>query len=179
MCWAKIGSHPVQLWSVTMIAVRKARTADIPVLVTLEREFDREERKIVLKENQKLKPYLRTLRSSRSLSEQMKKWMASRNSLVLIAEADSRPCGYLVSWTGTNTGIFRPKRYGFIAIMFVRPQHRAQGISSSMMSEALAWFKKRNVTHVGLTVLSDNKHARRIYKKWGFGDFSAVMWRWN
>jgi len=170
---------PSKSGSVTMITVRKARAADIPVLVTLEREFDRDERKIVLKENQKLQPYLRTFRNSRSLSEQMKKWIASRSSLVLIAEAHSRPCGYLVAWTGTNRGIFRPKRYGFIAIMFVRPQHRAQGISSSMMREALAWFKKRNVTRVGLTVLSDNKHARRIYEKWGFGDFSSVMWKWN
>jgi GNAT superfamily N-acetyltransferase len=84
-----------------------------------------------------------------------------------------------VAWTGTNSGIFRPKRYGFIAIMFVRPQHRAQGISSLMASKALAWFKKRDVALIGLTVLSDNKHARRIYKKWGFGDFSAVMWKWN
>jgi ribosomal protein S18 acetylase RimI-like enzyme len=173
------GLKSVQVLERTMIAIRKARAADLPDLVTLEREFDREERKIVLKENEKLRPYLRALRSTRSLSEQMRKWIASRNSLVLIAEADSRQCGYLVAWTGRNKGIFRPKMYGFIAIMFVRPEHRGEGIGSSMMGETLAWFKKRNVTHVGLTVLSDNKHARRIYERWGFGDFSSVMWKWN
>jgi ribosomal protein S18 acetylase RimI-like enzyme len=162
-----------------MTAIRKARTADIPVLVNLERQFDRDERNIVLKENKKLHPYLKSLRSSRLLSEQMKKWIASRKSLVLIAETDSRPSGYLVAWTGTNTGMFRPKRYGFIGIIFVKPQHRAAGISSLMMREALSWFAKRNVRHVGLAVLSDNKHARRVYQKWGFGDFSTVMWKWN
>lgn len=87
-----------------MFAVRKARAANIPVLVALEREFDRDERKIVLTENRRLRPYLRALRSSRSLSEQMKKWITSRNALVLIAVTDSKPCGYMVVWTGTNSG---------------------------------------------------------------------------
>lgn len=176
-----VGKAPpfIAFWSVTMIAIRKARAADIPVLVNLEREFDRDERRIVLRENQKLLPYLRSLRSRHSLSAQIEKWVAARNCLVLIAESGSNPCGYLVAWTGTNKGIFRPKRYGHIAIMFVRAQHRGHGISSLMLKESLAWFNKRNVKHVGLTVLSDNKHARRIYEKWGFGDFSSVMWKWN
>src|SRR6185369_404765 len=109
----------------------------------------------------------------------MSKWIRLRNSLVLIAGVDSARCGYLVAWTGRNRGIFHTKRYGFIAIMFVRPQYRGQGISSLMMKIALRWFEERNVAYVGLIVLADNKKARRIYQKWGFGDFSSVMWKWG
>ena len=37
-------------------SVRQARVADVPLLVRLEREFDRDERQLTLKETPRLKP---------------------------------------------------------------------------------------------------------------------------
>jgi hypothetical protein len=37
--------------------------------------------------------------------------------------------------------------------------------------------RRRKIEYVCLTVMSDNKHARRIYEKWGSGEFSAAMWK--
>jgi GNAT superfamily N-acetyltransferase len=160
-----------------MITTRVARLLDVPLLVALERQFDRDEHQLVLRENPQLKPYLRT-RLSASLSAQwMRRWVRSRSALVLIAEADSVPCGFSVAWTGTSSTIFRPKRYGFIGIMFVQRQYRGRRISSLMMKQAFAWFAKQNVKYVSLTVIKDNKHARRIYEKWGFRDFVITMWK--
>ena len=110
-------------------------------------------------------------------SQRMRKWIASTNCIVFIAEADSIPCGFTVAWIGTSPEIFRPKRYGFIGIMFVRREYRGRGVSSLMIKETLAWFAKRKVKHVGLTVVKQNRHARRVYQKWGFADFVVNMWK--
>ena len=160
-----------------MVSIRQARIADTVILVRLEREFDRDEQQLVLRENPQLKPYLRTRLSTRLSAQWMRNWIRSRNALVLIAEADSVPCGFAVAWIGTSSTIFRPKRYGFIGIMFVKRQYRGRRISSLMMKEAFSWFAKRKVKYVSLTVIKDNKHARRIYEKWGFCDFVITMWK--
>jgi ribosomal protein S18 acetylase RimI-like enzyme len=160
-----------------MIATRVARLLDVPLLVALEREFDRDEHQLVLRENPKVKPYLRTRLSARLSAQWMRNWIRSRNALVLIAEADSVPCGFSVAWIQTSSTIFRPKRYGFIGIMFVKRQYRGRRISSLMMKEAFSWFARRKIKYVSLTVIEDNKHARRIYEKWGFRDFVITMWK--
>jgi ribosomal protein S18 acetylase RimI-like enzyme len=159
------------------ITIRKARLTDIPLLARLEAEFDRDEGPTVLKENPKVKPYLRADSTVRFKSQRMLKWLASRNSLVLIAEADSVPCGFSVQWVGTQTLPYRPPRFGYIGIMFVQRSYRGRGISSMMMKEAQGWFAKRNVGHIMLTVLTYNKQARAIYEKWGFVDFVTTMWK--
>ena len=46
-----------------------------------------------------------------------------------------------------------------------------------MMKEAFSWFARRKIKYVSLTVIEDNKHARRIYEKWGFRDFVITMWK--
>src|SRR5262249_55843627 len=135
------------------ITIRKARLADIPLLARLEAEFDRDEGPTALKENPKLKPYLRTDSTVRFKSQRMLNWIASRSSLVLIAEADSIPCGFSVQWVGTQTLPYRPQRFGYIGIMFVQRSHRSCGVGSMMMKEAQAWFAKRKIEHIMLTVL--------------------------
>jgi len=160
-----------------MITIRKARLADIPVLARLENEFDRDERRSALKQNPKLEPYLRADSTLRFKSQRMLKWLASKNVLVLIAEADSVPCGFCVQWVATQTLPYRPERFGYIGIMFVRRAYRGRGVSSLMIKEAQLWFAKRKITHLVLSVLADNKHARGIYEKWGFFDFVSTMWK--
>jgi len=160
-----------------MISIRKARLTDIPLLARLESEFDRDERTTVLKENPRLKPYLRADSTVRFKSQRMLTWIASRNALVLIAEVDSVPCGFSVQWMGTQTLPYRPKRFGYVGIMFVQRSYRGRGVSSMMIKEAQSWFATRKVEHIMLTVLTDNKDALAIYEKWGFVDFVSKMWK--
>lgn len=162
----------------TITSVRQARPVDASLLLTLEREFDRDERELVLEDNPKAKPYLRTSDAKYS-SERMRKWLRSKNALVLIAEADSVPCGFSVAWIATSQGIYEPKRYGFIGIMFVQEEYRQRKVSSLMIQEMSSWFAARKVKHVCLTVLSANKIAHFIYEKWGFADFATTMWKSN
>ena len=85
--------------------------------------------------------------------------------------------GFLTASIEMNHGIYGPKRYGFIGFVFVRRQYRGQGISSLMVKETLAWLARRKIQHVCLTVIADNKPARAIWEKWGFGDFFVFAWK--
>ena len=161
-----------------MIRIRRARLADIPVLQKLEREFHRDERKIVLKENPRVKTYVqrRPVRD-RTVARWVRNWIQSRNALVLIAEADDRPVGFSTASIDIDKGIMQPRRFGFIGFVFVRRPYRGRGISSLMMEEMLTWFAKRKIKNVCLTVNADNKPARAIWKKWGFHDFVVFAWK--
>ena len=159
-----------------LISIREARLADAPALLSLERKFDRDERQPALKQNPAIRPYLRASNAKFS-TERMRKWLRSRNARVVIAEHNSVPCGFSVAWVATNPGIFRPKRYGFIGIIFVHQEYRGRKISSLMMKDIYSWFSKRGIKHVFLSVLCDNTHARGIYEKWGFGDFALTMYK--
>src|SRR5690349_5472857 len=91
-------------------SVRVARVVDIPVLVALERQFDHDERQLVLKENRALKPLLR-ITNARFSAQRMRGWIRAGNSRVLIAEVNGKPCGFSVAWIETSPSIYRPKRY--------------------------------------------------------------------
>jgi len=107
----------------------------------------------------------------------MRKWIRSTNALVLIAEENSHSVGFSTACIETNHGIYGPKRFGFIGFVFVKRQHRGRRISSLMMREMLAWFAKRKIKHVSLSVMASNGPARAIWKKWGFVDFSVWAWK--
>jgi GNAT superfamily N-acetyltransferase len=161
-----------------MVLIRRARLADIPVLQKLEQEFHRDERTIVLKDNPQWKHYVkRRPDRDRTVARWLRNWILSRNALVLIACADDISVGFLTASIEIDKGIMQPKRLGFIGFVFVRRPFRGQGISTLMMRETLAWFAKRKVKNVCLTVIADNKPARAIWKRWGFVDFSVFAWK--
>jgi ribosomal protein S18 acetylase RimI-like enzyme len=162
--------------SLGRFSIRQARIADIPLLVRLEREFDRDERQLVLKQNPAIKPYMRAS-SAKFTAQRLRKWIRSRSTRVVIAQNNSTPCGYSVAWVAKNRAIFRPKRYGFVGIIFVQRDYRGRKITSLMVKDVYSWFARRGIKYVFLNVLSDNKHARGIYEKWGFGNFAITVWK--
>jgi ribosomal protein S18 acetylase RimI-like enzyme len=161
-----------------MTTIRRAKLADLPVLMKLQEEFRRDHRRIVLQEDRRVKPYLQRGPGAHQFdTRQMRKWLGRRNARVFIAEADSKPVGFSVVAIVKSVPTFQPTRHAFIFFMFVRRAYRGQRICSRMMAEMLAWLAKRKIEHVALTVLGDNKYARAIYKKWGFHDLVIVAWK--
>jgi ribosomal protein S18 acetylase RimI-like enzyme len=160
-----------------MLTIRRARWADLPLLDTLEKEFDRDLRHIVLKQTPRLKMYLRrTPELNRIIAKRFRKWVRSKKAIVLIAEVDSTAVGFSTISIETNRGLL-PKRFGYIGYLFVSRHYRGQRIGSRMLKELVSWLGKRRIRHVGLSVFADNRHARAIYKRWGFGDHGLFMWK--
>ena len=160
-----------------MTTIRKARLADVPLLREMERGFRRDEKHAVLKNDRRLRTYIQaTADRDRKVAEWMRKFIRSRNALVLLAQSDALPIGFATASIETNHGIYGPKRFGFIGFVFVKRQHRGKGISSLMMKEILAWFGERQIRYVSLSVMEGNYPARAVWKKFGFVDFSVWAW---
>jgi len=161
-----------------MVRIRKARLEDVPVLERMEESYARDQRKLVLKENPKLRPYMqRRQGQAREIRKWLRKCIRSTNTLVFLAELEGEPIGFSVISIQTNPPIRRLRRHGSIDLLYVEKVHRGQGVSSSMMKVALAWFQRRGVRHLSLQVINDNRLARAIYDKWGFYDFFVEMRR--
>jgi RimJ/RimL family protein N-acetyltransferase len=52
--------------------------------------------------------------------------------------------------------------------MGVLPDHRNKGIRNALLDAALKKAFQKNIVRVELVVFSDNEHAVRLYKKFGF-----------
>ena len=159
-----------------MMRLRKAHLSDIPLLVSLEAEYARDQKKIVLRENPKLRPYLaRRAGMAPHIARWLRKCIRSRNTMVLIAEDQGGAAGFSVASIVTNPPLRKLRQFGNIDVLFVKRSYRGRKISSMMMKELLEWFLKRSIRHVGLEVMEANQPARAIYRKWGLYDFFIEM----
>ena len=68
---------------------------------------------------------------------------------------------------GKRTSV--PYDSGHIMDLYVKEEHRGEGIGSMLMETALAWFKsKETVRQVALEVWSGNEGVISLYEKYGF-----------
>jgi len=52
--------------------------------------------------------------------------------------------------------------------MYVKPEHRGQGISQAIIKHICNWFSSKNLEEIRLTVYDQNPRAIRAYEKVGF-----------
>jgi ribosomal protein S18 acetylase RimI-like enzyme len=161
--------------------VRPANLHDLPLLMAMETEYARDQRRAVVRKNPRLRTHMRRRggETSKIVQRESSRWfrkhLKSRNSLVSIAEIGERPVGYSVVSIRANPPMRALRRQGSVDVLFVRGDYRGRRISSLLMQRAMEWFAKRGIKHIGLEVISDNIRARAIYKKWGFYDFFVSM----
>jgi len=56
----------------------------------------------------------------------------------------------------------------YLAMMYVAPSHRGQGINGKIIERLLTWGKEQGVTTAKLTVYPQNPSAIKAYEKLGF-----------
>ena len=62
-----------------------------------------------------------------------------------------------------------------IDALFVEENYRNKWIASRLLSYSLEEFKNNDVKYIEINVLSKNKIAKKLYKKFGFDTFKEVM----
>jgi GNAT superfamily N-acetyltransferase len=160
------------------IAVRKAKPSDLEQLLALQREFERDQRNIVAREDRKAADYLKPAPNrERTAAKWFRKWLHSKKARVLIAEVNSRPIGFSAAFIEKFEGLVQPTRYGFIGIVFVRRRYRGAGIGRLLVKETLQWLRQGKIEHVSLSVVLANKPARAIWSKLGFRDQWVFAWK--
>ncbi|MGA2664165.1 MAG: GNAT family N-acetyltransferase [Nitrososphaerales archaeon] len=92
-----------------------------------------------------------------------------RDSVFLVAEADSRIVGYCMV-TKVSPGSVMAHR-GELSIA-LRSEHRGRGVGTALLGQALHRCRGR-FESVELAVLSNNLAARRLYERFGFKPFGV------
>lgn len=67
-----------------------------------------------------------------------------------------------------------PIRRGYVADLYILPDHRRKNTGTMLIKAAFEWFAKMGVTYVDLNVLADNEAGRGFWKSMGFEDRSIV-----
>jgi ribosomal protein S18 acetylase RimI-like enzyme len=84
--------------------------------------------------------------------------------------------GFVTFSAGTE-GYEQDRTRGRVENLFVRPDHRDEGIGSALLAAAEAALAARGCEAVTLEVLADNAAARRFYRRAGYGDHRVEMER--
>jgi GNAT superfamily N-acetyltransferase len=158
--------------------LRKANLSDVPKIMELWKEFMEHYDNVLIRENKSLEPYLKKKKSAaQKFRKFARKAIRSKNEAIFMAEVDGKPAGYCLMFIQKNNPIYEIEKLGYISDLFVRKEYQGMGISSRLKDEAFKWFKKKGIKYLAINVLKDNKHAHRVYEKWGFFDFSIRMER--
>ncbi len=89
--------------------------------------------------------------------------------LVLLAFDDRRAVGVAVCFFGFST--FQALPLLNIHDLAVVPGYRGEGIGRALLDAVEAHAKDRGCCKLTLEVQDDNQRARRVYDRFGFGDF--------
>jgi len=152
--------------------IRKAKQQDIETLTKMVIEICRLEAKI--------EPCLKAL--DRSQFKEFKKYikdgiMGKKGSFVLVAEEKGKIIGFVYGEIKKRPPVFKTRKVGEIADIFVAPKHRKKGIARQLLEEAAKIFRKRKLKYVCLTALAGNTAALKAYSKAGFKECAKELWK--
>jgi ribosomal protein S18 acetylase RimI-like enzyme len=96
----------------------------------------------------------------------------TRDALVLMAEDDGRPVGWI--WLGLPGGT-NGRDSAWVYNVEVDEGERGRGYGRAMMLAAEGELTRRGVSRLGLNVFADNAVARRLYESLGYQVTSQQM----
>jgi ribosomal protein S18 acetylase RimI-like enzyme len=89
--------------------------------------------------------------------------------LQMVATQDGAVCGYMCCVI-TQGGLFLQedkRRYGYITTLVVATDQRGQGLATRLVGEAEAFTRAHGLATLGVSVLTGNAGAERLYEKMG------------
>jgi len=158
------------------VLLRNARVSDVETLVALWRRFMSEHEETVCGKRPRIRRHYALRRDAPKLTRAyFKKRIYNPRTLVLVAEAGGRVVGFATCLIKKNPPVYKLDKMGCVGSIYVEPSFRGRGIGSKFKEAAFAWFKKKGLSEVTLTVDPRNRRTHKIYKHWGFSDFHAEM----
>ncbi len=85
------------------------------------------------------------------------------------------PQGIACLWMGNAIDQVTGERYAHIFLVYVKPEHRYQGIATALLYHAQTWAKSRGDHKIGLQVFLKNQPALNLYHRLGFEPQSLLM----
>lgn len=146
------------------VTIRSATADDISNIVSLWREL--------MGFHEELDPYFATADDG---AERMAEWITTcigdEEHIVLIADADSEPAGYIVAGFSQRPPVMRDRDIAMIYDLSVTQRLRRQGIGERLVREALLKIEERGVKLVEVSYVVDNEQSSSFWPKMGFEPF--------
>lgn len=98
----------------------------------------------------------------------------SSDKFCFVAESDGEIIGYLAG-TISKPESYRTLKRAELENMFVKPDHRGQGIGSKLVAEFKHWCQKRGVQKILVIASEPNASAIEFYKSAGFAPYSLEL----
>jgi mycothiol synthase len=96
--------------------------------------------------------------------------------LLLVAERDRQPLGYVWSWTNEPRTAVAGRSCAYIGDLGVRAAFRRQGLGRALLLQSLRDLKARGMGAAELDMDGPNENARRLYESVGFYPYQEVRW---
>ncbi len=146
-----------------MIKIRKATASDLPQLVNLYLEYQKEEKKLTNVDRS------RWMITKTGILQDLRDYVLEQNKLLRVLVDKDKITGFILG-SFKRSKKYAIKNYGTIDEIYIIPKMRGRGLSSRLKDEFIKWFKERKIGKgvIALFVMPQNKVAQEAYKKWGF-----------
>ena len=106
----------------------------------------------------------------------LKRECAAHDGDVFMAEVGGRAAGFVCVVAATQgESPDDPAVFAWIHDIFVRPEHRRQGVATALMAAAESFARSRGARELRLGVIDRNADARALYGRLGFRDYTRVL----
>lgn len=145
--------------------LRKAQEQDIKTLLEFEQGVISAER-----------PFNETLTGSNVNYYDLNYLITSENATLIVAEKNNEivASGYALI-KQIEKDFYSFTKYAYLGFMYVKPEHRGQGINQLIIEELIRWSKENKISEIRLEVYDLNQMAVKAYKKAGFKTLELKM----
>jgi GNAT superfamily N-acetyltransferase len=102
--------------------------------------------------------------------------VAAHDGAIFMAELDGVVTGFIcVVAAMPPAAPDDPATHAWVHDVFVRPEHRRQGVARALLTAAEQFARSRGVSELRLAVINRNVSARALYERTGFRDYVRVL----
>lgn len=140
------------------ILIRDAKPEDLPTLLLFEQEIIRAERPfdISIKEGENVHYY------------DLELMLSQPEVKIAVAEIEGEIVASGYARIEKAKPYLKHSQHAYLGFMFVRPEHRGQGINQMVVEYLANFAKANNITELRLDVFAGNENAVHAYEKAGF-----------
>ncbi|MGF1428625.1 GNAT family N-acetyltransferase [Kitasatospora sp. LaBMicrA B282] len=149
------------------VAVRRARSADIPDLVECSAA-------LFLEDAGTHDPGVDTNWPRKHGAQRFAETLDDPTRLLLVAEAGDTVVGHLTAQTSDGTPM-RPAKTATLLSLYVHPSHRGHRTGTELVEAFLTWARNSGAARASVTAYAANTGAIRCYERTGFTPRSLTL----
>ena len=103
--------------------------------------------------------------------------LQSSDQAIFLAARDGRVAGIARCVDSRGSPLLTPDRYCYVTSVYVKPEHRRQGVLSALMRQVETWCRERGLTEMRLHNSTLNEATRAAWDQLGFAINEEVRLR--